>query len=181
MVRKTSIFIITLLILFAFGCGENAEPVEVVDVPEAATVKTKDIMSEMRKNEDLGAGGEFLFTYNGEEFAVNWGYADFRVFEATNNSRLTLLSNAVGGESFPILRLLVPGTVAKAEELIGQTAKAEKLTLKFEKKKKSGLKGSGQVTITAITEGFIEGTFSGEMENGSKIEGKFRAKLNLPE
>ena len=179
--KKSIIYIITLFLLFAFGCGESAEPVEVVDVPEASTVKTKDIMSEMRKNSDLGEGGEFVFNFNGEEFAVDWGYADFRVFDATNNSRLTLLSNPVGGDQFPILRMLIPSTYATVEEFIGQTVNVEKITLKFEKKKKSGLKGAGELKITAITEGYIEGTFTGQVGKDQNIEGKFKAKINLPE
>jgi hypothetical protein len=187
-VKKT---ILLLLCGFAFllaaGCGGGEQGATVTEItqPQAAAdeddVKTGDILSDWRREEVRGEGGEFAFTYGDESFTSQWGYADFRYFTVARQSKLTLLSNPVGAENFPRLRIVASSDIRNAEELIGKTITADKFNLKLEKKKGAGIKGAGTVVIDAISEGFVQGSFNATMEDGSSMSGTFRAMLNLAE
>lgn len=173
-----------VFVALAVACGGAPQQPAEVSADQAGEedgTKTKDVLSESRRDETLGEGGQFVFTTGEQSFTVDWGYADFRYFQASKNSRLTLLSNPVGGDKLPLLRIYVPSEVTAVEEFIGKTVEAEKINLKLEKKKQSGVKGTAQVTIKAISDGFIEGSFTGQLENGESIEGTFKARLFLPE
>lgn len=169
------------MMLCAVGCGEEQPTVVQTEEPAAAKVKTGDILSEWRKEAARGEGGAFVFTYGEQNFSTEWGYVDFRTFNNKDASRLTLLSNPLKEGQFPVLRIAISSELQAIEEFIGNTVQSERITLKLEKKKKAGIKGTGSVTINAITDGFMEGSFTAELENGQKVEGTFKARLNLPD
>ena len=181
--KKTTILFGVLLglVMITVGCGQEQEPVQVVESiqPEKEKVNTGDILGEWRRDAGRFEGGQFSFTHGEETYSTSWGYADFRLFKAAENAKVTLLNNPLGGEDLPILRIVIGAKVAGPEELIGQTLEVEKLNLKLEKGRKSGIKGTGTVTVDAIGDGYIEGSFTAELEDGNKLEGTFRAMLNL--
>ena len=183
-VKKTTITfgILLGLTLFAAGCGEEQQPVQVVESAQPKErVNTGDVLGEWRRDAGRFEGGQFSFSHGEETYSTSWGYADFRHFKAAESARLTLLNNPLGGEDLPILRVVISAKVAGPEELIGQTVEIEKINLKLEKGRKSGIKGTGTVTIDAIGDGYIEGSVSAELEDGNKLEATFRAMLNLAE
>jgi hypothetical protein len=157
--------------------------VEVVEEPAEVEplVRTGDVLGDWRRDPARGEGGEFAFTFGEQSISGDWGYADFRYFPGSDLGRLTLLNNPLGGEHFPVLRIVASAKAISVEELIGKTFATDKINLKMEKKKKSGIRADGTVTVIAISDSMIEGTFSAVTEDGEKLDGSFRARVHLAE
>ena len=162
------------------SCG-GEEP-EVVTGEEASGLGT--VFKDMRRNTELGEGGWFKFTFESVEYPTEWGYADFHPTSAQVKSRLVLLNNPIGGDQFPLLRLVVFSQVANAADLLGQTLEDQMISLKMEKKKGKGLEGTASVTFTAVDESWLEGNFSGSVVGDGEtkeVTGSFKVRLNTPE
>jgi len=176
-----SLGILAVLVLTLAGCGGGEEP-QVVTGSESPGLGS--VFKEMRRDVSLGEGGWFKFTIGSVEYPTEWGYADFHASSLESGSRLVLLNNPIGRGQFPLLRLVIFAGVSDPTELEGQTVEKQMLVLKMEKKKGKGLDGSASVTFTAVDEKWVEGSFSGSIEQQGQtleIEGSFKARLNIPE
>jgi hypothetical protein len=170
-----------LFVLLASGCG--GQPVEVID-SSAEPAGAGSAFKEMRRDETLGEGGWFKFTFGAVEYPTEWGYADLHPSIGDNGVRLTLLNNPIGGGSFPLLRIVIFAEATDVTALQGTTLADQTIVLKMEKKKGRGYDGKVSITFTTVGEGWIEGSFNGTVEaegQAQPIQGSFKAHLNLPE
>lgn len=168
------------MVLLLSACEGETPPITTQERQEADSIFTQ-----MRRDEALGEGGWFAFTYGTEEFRTEWGYADFHIRASQEESRITLLSNPIGNTAFPLLRIVLFGPHRNLADYAGATVESRRAILKLEAQRGSGIPGAVSVTINAVEGEWIEGTFAGEIsgdgEAARPIEGSFRARVNIPE
>jgi hypothetical protein len=179
--RNAGIGLTLFLVSVLAGCG--GQPVEVVqDNSEPSGMGS--VFKDMRRDETLGEGGWFKFTLGTIEYPTEWGYADVHENVGANGFRIILLNNPVGSGSFPALRIVIFTDTAEIASLQGTTLADQNIMLKMEKKKGRGLEGKVAITFSQVGEGWIEGSFTGNIDvegQSQPIQGSFKAHLNLPD
>ena len=167
------------MILLLSACEGEPPPTTTQERQEARSTQ-----GQMRRDEALGEGGWFAFTYGTEEFRTEWGYAEFRTNANREESRILLLSNPAGDTAFPLLRVVLFGPHRNLADYVGSTVESRRAILKLEAERGSGISGAVSVAITAVEGEWIEGTFSGGIggdgEAARPIEGSFRARITIP-
>jgi hypothetical protein len=173
-----------IAVTFFAACGGGETPT-VVKTEQKEKGKSEKIntLKDWRKDEQRGEGGSFEFTLGEEQYKTEWGYADFRILPAKDESRLIILSNPVGSKDFPKLRLDVSSTLKDIKDFTGGNPHQAGVSLRvsLDVKKGEGYEGTAVLNVDQVDDEFVAGTFSGDVNaEGQKIpiKGSFKARLN---
>ena len=178
--RPTSLALMMIAVAFMFAASLPARQED--SARRCRTHEEKEgVMFALRRDPVNGVGGTFSISISGRELRTEWGYGDTEPLPGSNRTRLTLLSSPVGSEQCPNLRLIIQLKPKPLGEYLGEALRLQRARLRLnpESERLEAGRGSGEVVIEKLYDGWLEGRFKFLLD-GENVSGTFKVRFHQP-